>query len=51
MIRVQSHSLGVNTTFGEPIVHTKYFKKYGIWCCLYIFYQMIFEDYINVEEI
>lgn len=51
MIRVRSHSLGVDDADGKRLVKTKYFKKYGVRCLLYIFLQKCFEDYIEIEEI
>lgn len=48
MITVVSHSLGVDNDEGERIIHRKTFKRYGLMCKLYILYQMVLEDYIEI---
>lgn len=50
MIKVVSHSLGVDDAEGNRIIHTKYFKRAGIWFYLYLFLQRLLEDYIEVSD-
>lgn len=56
MITAVSHSLGadyidlVTGERGERIMHKKTFKRYGLRCKLYIFIQIVLEDYVEIFE-
>lgn len=61
MFIVKSWSLGINEVvdmdtdgnyiYGDPIVTTKKFKKFGLRCKMYIFLMKLLEDYIEIESI